>query len=161
MSVFDDQYPLDPPEQERLLNGQGECTFIWSTREGWPVGATMAYLWRDRKVWMACGGRRPRVSAVKRNDRVCVVVSDERPNASVTVTVKGRCRVHDDPRTKHWFFEQVARRAFPDNEMARQSMMGMLDTPGRVVLGVTPERSFSFDLAKLFRAAAGAGPSDS
>lgn len=159
MSVFDDQFPLDPAEQEHLLNRQGECTFIWSTREGWPVGTTMAYLWQDGKIWMASGSRRARVSAVKRDDRVSVVVSDQRPNsASATLTIKGRCRVHDDPKTKHWFFEQQALRAFPDNEMARQGMMEMLDTPGRVVLQVNPEKSFSFDLARLFRAAASGGP---
>jgi general stress protein 26 len=110
---------------------------------------------------MACGGSRPRVSAVKRNDRVCVVISDKRPNASVTVTLKGRSHGHEDTQTKHWFFEQQALRAFPDNEMARQGMMEMLDTPGRVVLQVNPEKTFSFDLAKLFRAAAGSGSSAS
>ena len=107
MSALDDaQFPLDPAEQEKLLSGQSECTFIWNTRDGWPVGATMGYLWQDGKFWMTCGGGRPRVSAVRRNDRVCVVVSEQRPNnASVAVTIKGRCRVHDDSQTKQWFFD--------------------------------------------------------
>jgi general stress protein 26 len=102
MSALDDaQFPLASAEQEKLLNGQSECTFIWSTRDGWPVGATMGYLWHDGKIWMTCGGGRPRVRAVRRNDRVSVVVSEPRPNnASVAVTIKGRCRVHDDTPTK-------------------------------------------------------------
>jgi general stress protein 26 len=157
MSVLDDaHFPLDPGDQEKLLGGQSECTFIWSTRDGWPVGATMGYLWQDGKIWMTCGGGRPRVSAVKRNDRVCVVVSDQRPNnASVAVTIKGHRRVHHDAKTKQWFFDLVTRRAFPDNEPARQGMLQMLDSPARVILCVTPEKSFSYDGAKLIRAAAG------
>ncbi len=70
MSDLDDaQFPLDPAKQEKLLSSQNECTFIWNTREGWPVGATMGYLWQDGKLWMTCGGERPRVRAVRRNDQ--------------------------------------------------------------------------------------------
>jgi general stress protein 26 len=157
MSVLDDaHFPLDPADQETLLSGQSECTFIWNTRDGWPVGATMGYLWQDGKIWMTCSDSRPRVSAVKRNDRVCVVVSEQRPNnESVAVTIKGRCRVHNDTKTKHWFFDLVTRRAFPDNEPARQGMLQMLDSPARVILCVTPQKSFSYDGAKLIRATAG------
>lgn len=155
MSALDDgHFPLDSAEEEKLLSGQRECTFIWNTREGWPVGATMGYLWRGGKIWMTCGGGRPRVKAVKRNDKVCVVVSEQRPNnADVAVTIKGRCRVHDDSQTKQWFFDQVTHRAFPNDEAARQGMIKMLDSPSRVVLCVTPEKSFSYDGAKMIRAA--------
>ena len=158
MSALDDgHFPLDPAAQEKLLSGQSDCTFIWNTREGWPVGATMGYLWQDGKIWMTCGCGRPRVSAVKRNDRVCVVVAEQHPNnASVAVTIKGRCRVHDDSQTKQWFFDKVTRRAFPDNEPARQGMIKMLDSPTRVVLCVTPAKSFSYDGAKMIQAASAA-----
>jgi general stress protein 26 len=158
MSALDDaQFPLASAEQEKLLNGQSECTFIWSTRDGWPVGATMGYLWHDGKIWMTCGGGRPRVRAVRRNDRVSVVVSEPRPNnASVAVTIKGRCRVHDDTPTRQSFYDKVTRRAFPDNEAARQGMLKMLDTPTRVVLCVTPEGGFSYDGAKMINAVASA-----
>jgi general stress protein 26 len=154
MSVMDDaQFPLDSAEQEKLLSSQSECTFIWSTRDGWPVGATMSYLWQDGKFWMTCGGARPRVSAVKRNDRVCVVVSEQRPNnASIAITIKGRCRVHGDRQTKQWFYDKSSRKAFPDNEAARQAVLKMIDTPTRVVLCVSPEKSFSYDGTKLIRA---------
>lgn len=163
MSALDDaQFPLDPAEQEKLLSSQSECTFIWNTRDGWPVGATMGYLWQDGKFWMTCGGDRPRVRAVRRNDKVCVVVSEQRPNnASVAVTIKGRCRVHEDSQTKQWFYDKSTRRAFPDNEAARQAVLKMLDTPARVVLCVSPEKSFSYDGTKLIRAAAGTAQPDS
>ena len=163
MSTLEDvQFPLDPAEQEELLSSQSECTFIWSTREGWPVGATMSYLWQDGKFWMTCGGGRPRVGAVKRNNRVCVVVSEQRPNnASVAVTIKGRCHVHEDSQTKQWFYDKMTSRVLPDNEAARQALLKMLDTPARVVLCVSPENSFSYDGTKLFRAIAGGAQTNS
>jgi len=156
MSALEDgRFPLDPAEEEELVGGQTDCTFIWNTREGWPVGATMGYLWQDRKFWLTCGGGRPRVTAVKRNDRVSVVIAEQRPNnGSVAITIKGRCRVHEDQATRRWFIEQIARRAFGDNEAGRQGMSKMLDSPARVILCVTPEKSFSYDGAKMFKAVA-------
>jgi general stress protein 26 len=155
MSALDDaQFPLEPADQEKLLNRQNECTFIWNTREGWPVGATMGYLWQDGKVWMTCGGSRPRVRAVRRNSKVCLVVSEQRPN-SVAVTIKGHCRVHDDAQTKQWFFDKVTRRAFPHDEASRQGLIKMLNSPTRVVLCVTPVTSFSYDGTKMMRATSG------
>ena len=38
-----DVYPLDPDDQEKLLLEQNECSFVWSTRDHWPVGR-----WRNQ-----------------------------------------------------------------------------------------------------------------
>ena len=40
-------YRLDADVQERLLSLGRECVFNWSTRDGWPVGVVMSYLWKD------------------------------------------------------------------------------------------------------------------
>jgi len=78
MSVLDNpQFPLNPADQQKLLSGQHECALIWSTRDGWPVGTMMTYLWRDGKIWMTCGGQRPRVAAIRRDSRVCVIVNGQ------------------------------------------------------------------------------------
>jgi general stress protein 26 len=154
MSELDNpQFPLDPADQEMLLSGQHECALIWSTRDGWPVGTMMTYLWRDGKIWMTSGGRRPRVAAVRRDGRVCVIVSGQAPgNASLAVTLKGRCRLHQDAATKQWFFDQLAQMAFPDNEGARQGMLKLLSSPDRVVLSVTVEKRLSYDGTKMAQA---------
>ena len=140
MSILDNpQFPLDSPDQETLLSGQHECALIWKTRDGWPVGTMMTYLWRDGQIWMTCGGERPRVAAVRRDDRVWAIVTGQGPgNASLAVTMKGRCRIHEDLPTKQWFFDQLAHMAFPDNENAKHGMLKLLSSPDRVVLSVTP-----------------------
>ena len=154
MSFLDNpQFPLDSANQEALLSGQHECALIWSTRDGWPVGTMMTYLWRDNKIWMTCGGQRPRAAAIRRDGRVCVIVTGQAPgNASVAVTIKGRCQVHEDAATKRWYFAQLAHMAFPDNENARQGMLDLLSSPDRVVLSVTADKRFSYDGAKMGQA---------
>jgi len=113
----------------------------------------MTYLWRDGKIWMTCGGRRPRVAAVRRDGRICVIVSGQAPgNTSLAVTLKGRCTIHQDAPTKQWFFDQLAHMAFPDNESGRQGMLKLLSSPDRVVLSVTAEKRFSYDGAKMAQA---------
>ena len=37
-------YTLESEDEERLLNLQNECTFIWANKEGWPVGVIMSYV---------------------------------------------------------------------------------------------------------------------
>ncbi len=52
---------LEADAREALLRDGRECSFIWSTREGWPVGVTMAYLWERERFWLVTGAERPRV----------------------------------------------------------------------------------------------------
>jgi general stress protein 26 len=154
MSFLDNpQFPLDLADQETLLSGQHECALIWRTQDGWPVGTMMTYLWRDNKIWMTCGGQRPRVAAIRRDGRVCVIVAAQAPgNASVAVTIKGRCQLLEDAATKRWYFGQLAHMAFPDNENAWQGMLDLLSSPDRAVLSVTTEKRFTYDGAKMGQA---------
>ena len=62
---YDDvsSYTLDDADEVALLAAQDECTFIWSNREGWPVGVIMSYVWprgrllAERVVAAGPGGR--------------------------------------------------------------------------------------------------------
>ncbi len=54
-------YALSREKEEALLRTQSECTFIWSRKDGWPVGVTMTYIYRDGKIWMTTSGQHPRV----------------------------------------------------------------------------------------------------
>src|SRR5271167_1336915 len=91
------QFTLEAEACERLLAAQTECTFCWRTADGWPVGVIMSYVWRDGQVWMTASSQRPRVGAVKRDDRVSVVVSSAGTQLPPqTVTIRGRCTILDD-----------------------------------------------------------------
>jgi len=148
------QFTLDQERRRELLRAQNECSFVWSTREGWPVGVTMSFLWRDGRIWLTSSSQRKRVAAVRRDDRVSVIVSSAGTSLGPgkTVTIKGRCVVHDDDATKRWFLPALAAAVFPDHERRRDSFARLLDSPRRVVLEVVPTAEISHDVDRLAEA---------
>jgi len=148
-------YDLDADVEEQLLLAHNECTFIWSNREGWPVGVIMSYVWRRGRFWLTASGQRARVSAVRRDPRVCIVVTSTGSPMprDKAITWKGRCTVHDDPGTKAWFYPELAAALQPD-EAARPAFVEFLDSPRRVILEVEPTERIGYDGAKMARATA-------
>jgi nitroimidazol reductase NimA-like FMN-containing flavoprotein (pyridoxamine 5'-phosphate oxidase superfamily) len=145
-------YDLDPDDEERLLLAHNECTFIWANREGWPVGVIMSYVWRKGRFWLTASSQRARISAVRRDPRVCVVVTSTGSPIprNKAITWKGRCTVHEDPETKAWFYPELARALQPDEARAAQ-FVRYLDSPRRVVLEVEPTQRIGYDGAKRAR----------
>ena len=155
-------YPLDDDSKERLLQTARECVFNWSTQDGWPVGVVMSFLWKDGKFWITAGAHRHRISAVRRDPRVSVVVSGvatPHGKPAGTVTVKGRCIVHEDRATKDWFYREFAFKGNPDPD-AVTAFIKRLDSPLRVVLEIVPEKWITFDGAKFAADTAGTLPED-
>lgn len=144
------KYGLDDPDEQRLLEVQNECTFMWSTKDGWPVGVIMSFIHRDGKFWLTASSQRARISAVRRDPRVCIAVtstgSSMGPNK--TVTYKGMCTVHDDRETKDWFYPALAA-ALNDDESRREQWVKFLDSPRRVILEVEPTKRIAYDGAKM------------
>jgi general stress protein 26 len=149
-------YRLDEATQEKLLSTHRECVFNWSTRDGWPMGVIMSYLWQDGRFWLTAGAHRHRISAVRRDPRVSIVVTSTGTElgGGKTVTAKGRCVVHEDRETKDWFYQAFANHLNPDPK-ASADFQKMLDSPLRVVLEVIPEKYITYDGAKMFMHAAG------
>lgn len=152
-------YALDDAQREELLAGNAECTFNWSTRDGWPIGVIMSYLWHGGRFWLTAGAHRHRIEAVRRDPRVSVVVTSAGTKlpAGRSITAKGRCAVHEDAETKRWFYPAFASRLYPKPEAAR-AFAAKLDSPLRVVLEVAPEKWITYDGVKMFLDAAGKLP---
>lgn len=150
-------FTLDSDRQELLLQSQNECSFVWSTRDGWPVGVIMSYLWRDGRIWLTSSSQRKRIVAVRRDDRVCVIVSSAGTplGPGKTVTLKGRCALHDDAETRAWFYPALAAAVFGDDERRQASFVRRLDSANRLVLEVTPVALITHDIDKLARAVSG------
>lgn len=166
---YDDvrQYRLDPEREQELLDSQNECTFIWSNREGHPLGVIMSYVWKDGRIWLTAARHRQRVPAIRRDARSSVVISSigTPMGGGKTVTYKGRTKVHDDnPEVKAWFYRALAHAmaAPPDARKAGDFNRGLvpeqfiraLDTPERVILEFTPEMKILFDGDKMAKATA-------
>ena len=158
-------YPLDDQQLESLLTHAPECTFNWGTRDGWPVGVIMSFLWKDGRFWITAGAHRHRISAVRRDPRVSVVVSGASAPAGSgapggAATAKGRCVIHEDRETKDWFYPEFAAKLNPTNPEAAAAFVKTLDSPLRVVLEVIPEKWILFDGAKFGADAMGVLPDE-
>ncbi len=148
------KYTLDDDVEEQLLLGHNECTFIWSNKEGWPVGVIMSYVWRDGRFWLTASGQRARISAVRRDPRVCIVVTSTGSPLprNKAVTWKGTCTVHDDnAELNAWFYPALAAAIRPDDEAAAAAFASFLDSPRRVILEVEPTQRIGYDGAKMGR----------
>ena len=158
-------YPLDDQQLESLLTHAPECTFNWGTRDGWPMGVIMSFLWKDGRFWITAGAHRHRISAVRRDPRVSVVVSGASAPAGSgapggAATAKGRCVIHEDRETKDWFYPEFAAKLNPTNPEAAAAFVKTLDSPLRVVLEVIPEKWILFDGAKFGADAMGVLPDE-
>ncbi len=149
-------YGLDDDDEAVMLDAQNECTFIWSNKEGWPVGVIMSYIFRDGKFWLTASSQRARISAVRRDPRVCIVVTSTGSSMerNKTVTYKGTCKVLDDRATKDWFYPELAAAIRRDDADAAALFTKFLDSPRRVILEVEPTQRIGYDGAKMGKATA-------
>lgn len=142
------------PERERVLYAkQTECTFMWTNRAGEPVGVIMNYVVRDGAFWLTATRRRARIAAIERDPRVAIAISSRGTDIGVSqsVTHKGIATVHDDRATKEWFYEALAAAIRPQSADERRAFVEHLDSPGRVVIEVTPTQRIGFDSELMLR----------
>jgi general stress protein 26 len=149
-------YTLDTDVEERLLLAHNECTFIWSNKEGWPVGVIMSYVWRKGKFWLTASGQRARVAAVRRDPRVCIVVTSTGSPIprNKAITWKGTCVLHDSREVKDWFYPELAAALNPDDPVRAEQFQSFLDSPRRVIFEVTPTQRIGYDGDKMRSATA-------
>lgn len=146
-------FSLDDQRERALLDAQTECCFMWSTRDGDPVGVIMNFVAERDRFWLTCTRRRKRVAAVEARPRVALAISSRGTDIGVsqTVTYKGNAIVHDDEEIKAWFYPTLAARVRPDNVEQQAAFVHHLDTPGRVVIEVVPDKRIGFDAENMFR----------
>ncbi len=147
-------YGLDDADEREMLDLQNECTFIWSNKQGWPVGVIMSYVYRDGRFWLTATSQRARISAVRRDPRVCIVVTStgSKMARNKTVTYKGMCTVRDDQATKDWFYPALAAVVQPGNQERQDVFAKFLDSPRRVILEVEPTQRIGYDGTKMGKA---------
>lgn len=154
-------YTLDAGEEDELLRRQTECTFIWVGRTGHPMGVIVNFIFRRGRFWLTASERRPRIAALRRDPRVSVAISSKGSGIAVSrsLTYKGTCALHDDPETKSWFIPEFSTAMRPGDPGRAEAFAAHLDSPGRLVLEVIPDKRIGFDSAKMWRAAPATGPS--
>lgn len=144
-------YNLDDDVLERLLAEQTELNFMWGTKDHWPVGVFMSFVWEDGRFWLTATTQRARIRAIQRDPRVSVAVSSVGTSLGrqKSATAKGRVVVHDDEEIKAWFYPALAKRVMPPIPAVQRAFVALLDSERRVVLEVVPEKWITFDVSKM------------
>ncbi len=155
-------YPFTDEEVDQLMDHAGEAVLMWATRDGWPVGVTHAFFWKDGKIWLTFAAHRHRAAAIRRDNRVSVNVSSASygPHAdkalpSGAIPFKGTAEFFDDDETKAWFYPALAKKVSPNNEAFEQFFNELLDTPLRTILAITPVKRIMYNAGMANRHMAG------
>jgi len=145
-------FALAAEREAELLAVQTECTFMWTTSTGDPVGVIMNFVYHDGRFWLTCTRRRKRVPAILARPRVAVAVSSRGTDIGVSqaLTYKGNATVHDDEATRRWLYGALAARVRPGDAVKQAAFVAHLDTPGRVVIEVVPDHRIGFDAEAMF-----------
>ncbi|MEN3952098.1 pyridoxamine 5'-phosphate oxidase family protein [Iodidimonas sp. SYSU 1G8] len=147
-------YTLDEDAERQLIEAQNECTFMWSTKEGWPVGVIMSYVFHEGCFWLSVSSLRVRVQAVERDPRVSISITGKGVDVpgGRSLTYKGTCEVLRDRETIDWFLPALAKRLRWGDEEAQKLFVKLNDTPNRRVLKVTPVKRIGYDGQKMRKA---------
>ncbi len=145
-------YPFTDDEVDQLMANSNECVLMWATKDGWPVGVTHAFVWRDGKIWITFTAHRHRAAAIRRDNRVSVNVSSMgyAPGASAelpggAITFKGTGEFFEDDDTKKWFYAALSKKVSPTDAGGEEFFHNLLDSPTRVILAVTPVKMIQYN----------------
>ena len=145
-------FTLSGEREQTLLDRQTECTFMWTTKTGDPVGVIMNFVYQDGAFWVTCTRRRKRVPAVEARPRIAVAISSRGTDIGISqaVTYKGDAQVLDDRATLDWFYPILAAKVRPGDADKQAAFVAHLDSPGRVVIKMTPDTRIGFDSEAMF-----------
>lgn len=151
-------YGISAERRDHLLSQQHECAVNWTTSDGWPIGVMHIYVWHDGRFWVTCMPERKRVPALRARPQSSVIVAfpDEQ-----TVTAKTLATVHEHGSEHHgWFYRELARKVLPGQPesvriQGEAAWIERLDSPGRVVIELVPQKWISFDGRKVGAHASG------
>lgn len=147
-------YPFTDAEVDTMMNKSNECVLMWSTKDGWPVGVTHAFVWHDGKIWITFAEHRHRAAAIKRDNRVSVTVSSAGYPINISnepslprgaITFKGYGEFRSDDETKKFFYTALSRKLNPDNKQGEEFFYNLLDSPLRTILIVTPVKKIMYN----------------
>lgn len=152
---------MRPDTEAELLRTQTECTIMWPTRDGHPIGVIMSYVWSEGSFWLTSAENRARVKAWRRDPRVAVALTSTGSALAPGkgITYKGIVVLHDDEARKQWYYKALADIRYGDDPEYHAQYIKSLDTPGRVIIEVKPEVSLaSYDGALLHGEGRGGNP---
>mgnify|MGYP000111976231 CR=1 FL=1 len=142
----------------RLLTEQNECTLSWSTRDGSPAATIVSFVWAKEALWMTALAGCSRVNAIRRNNKVAIVISGKGTDVGISrcLSLRGHCEIYQSQQQRDWFFPLFAEKVLPLNSKSAKRMAEMMNSPENLVLKMTPEQWHPYDSHTAMLAAGGA-----
>jgi len=141
---------LDAGQLGTLVGERGECVFTWSTREGYPVGVVVAYVYRNGTFWTTCAGHKKRLRALRARPRAAVVINKD----GRTATFKGECVIHgreddDWDQLTRWFYPALAGVDPDASDAFARGLLRFLNAPHQAIIETSADLVVSFDFGKF------------
>ena len=136
---------LTPDEQVQYLRDNRKCALATVDRDGFPHVVAMNFRERDGAYYMTSYGKAQKVLNVRRNPRVGIMVESGGAYAELKgVMVRGDCEVIEEP-------ERVAEVMawLGEGRTSARPTGASRSAPKRVVLKITPAKTFTWDHSKL------------
>lgn len=123
---------------EELLDTATEATLVFAGPDDWPAGVVVSYVRSGDRIWLTAVEGRGHTDAIRRDDRIGLVVSSAGTGLEGRrmVALRGRARIHTGRDVKAEVLPLLARRLAPADPA---SMVRLLDSPKRVVIEIRPE----------------------
>ena len=136
---------LTPDEQAAFLRENRKCALATVDQHGFPHVVAMNFRERDGDYYMTSYGKAQKVLNIRRDPKVGIMVESGRAYAELKgIMVRGACEIIEDPaivaEVLVWLGEG---RTAPRPAGAERS------APKRVVLKITPHKTFTWNHGKL------------
>ena len=136
---------LTADEQAAFLRVNRKCALATVDQHGFPHVVAMNFRERDGAYYMTSYGKAQKVLNIRREPKVGLMVETGGAYAELKgVMVRGECEVIEDPAT----VAEVLAWLGEGRTTERPSGAGR-SAPKRVVLKITPRKTFTWDHAKL------------
>ena len=136
---------LTPDEQAQFLRQNRKCALATVDQHGFPHVVAMNFREKDGAYYMTSYGKAQKVLNVRRNPKVGIMVETGGAYAELKgVMVRGDCEIIEEP-------EAIAEtlRLLGEGRTTERPAGASRSAPKRVVLKITPRKTFTWDHAKL------------
>jgi nitroimidazol reductase NimA-like FMN-containing flavoprotein (pyridoxamine 5'-phosphate oxidase superfamily) len=136
---------LTPNEQAQFLRDNRKCALATVDQHGFPHVVAMNFRERDGAYYMTSYGKAQKVLNIRRNPKVGIMVESGGAYAELKgVMVRGECELIEEP-------ERVAEVMgwLGEGRTSARPAGASGSAPKRVVLKITPHKTFTWDHSKL------------
>jgi PPOX class probable F420-dependent enzyme len=136
---------LTPDEQAAFLRENRKCALATVDQDGFPHVVAMNFRERDGVYYMTSYGKAQKVLNIRRNPKVGIMVESGGAYAELKgVMVRGACEIIEEPATVAEVLAMLG-----EGRTTTRPAGASRSAPKRVVLKITPRKTFTWDHSKL------------